>query len=190
MDKKTLRKVYLEKRKMLSEDEYQKRNTLLFKQLKLFFNEHSFANIHVYLPITDNKEVNTLPFIEYIWDYHPDINIITSISDLLQPEMQHYKIDRQIVIQPNKWGIPEPQNAALFPIEDIDCVLTPMIIGSKTGHRIGYGKGYYDRFLDKCSAKAKFIGLSLAPLLDGDIYANEYDKPLHVMITPYEIRNI
>ncbi|MBK6266876.1 5-formyltetrahydrofolate cyclo-ligase [Marivirga sp. S37H4] len=189
MDKHTLRKVYLEKRKMLSIDEYQRRNLLLLEQLKRFFASHQFSNIHVFLPIRQQKEPDTFPFIKYLWENKPEVQVITSISDLVKPEMQHYKIDKQIVITPNKWGIPEPQNATVFPITEIDCVLTPMVVGSKSGHRIGYGKGYYDRFLEKCLPQTKSVGLSLAPLLDGDLYAETHDKVLGTMITPFEIVN-
>lgn len=190
MDKHTLRKVYLEKRKMLSEAEYKRRNVLLFEQLKNYFEAKPFQNIHVFLPITKQKEPDTFPFIEYLWTERPEKQVVASISDLEKPKMMHYKIDSQLAIKPNKWGIPEPQNAKLFPIEKIDCVLVPMVIGSKTGHRIGYGKGYYDRFLAQCNKSAKFIGISLAPLLDGDVYADVHDESLHVMLTPFQIIEI
>jgi 5-formyltetrahydrofolate cyclo-ligase len=186
MDKNTLRNVYLQKRKMLSELEYQRRNLLLLEQLKVFTTQYNFQRIHVFLPIRKQKEPDTIPFIQYIWDNQPQIQVITSISDLNLPAMQHYKIDKQIIIQPNKWGIPEPQNAGLFPIEEIDCVFVPMVIGSKTGHRIGYGKGYYDRFLSKCSSDTYFLGISSAPLLDGDIYADKYDLKMHGIVTPFQ----
>ncbi len=186
MDKNTLRKVYLEKRKMLSEAEYERRNLLLTEQLKLFLLQNNFQNIHIFLPILKNKEPNTFPFIRYIWTYQPQIPIITSISDLKLPEMQHFSIDKSVSIKPNKWGIPEPQNAKLFPLEEITCVIVPMVVGSKTGHRIGYGKGYYDRFLSQCSAGTYFLGISLSPLLDGDLYANQYDLKMDAIMTPFQ----
>ncbi|GAA5036296.1 5-formyltetrahydrofolate cyclo-ligase [Marivirga lumbricoides] len=187
MDKQTLRKVYLGKRKTLSTLEYQRRNQLLTTQLISFVRNKHFKNIHIFLPITSQKEPDTFPFIYHLWENHPEINVITSISDLKTPEMQHYRIDKQIVIQPNKWGIPEPRNASLFPIERIDCVLVPMIVGSKTGHRIGYGKGYYDRFLQKCSSSTFFLGISLSPLLEGNIYADKHDQKMNATVTPFQM---
>lgn len=186
MDKQTLRKVYLEKRKTLSTAEYDRRNQLLTEQLLALINKKAFKNIHIFLPIISQREPNTFPLIYQLWENHPEINVITSISDLNTPEMQHYRIDKQVIIQPNKWGIPEPQNAYLFPINEIDCVLTPMVVGSKTGNRIGYGKGYYDRFLAKCNSTTKFVGISLSPFLDGSLYSDQYDIPMNVMVNPFQ----
>lgn len=172
---------------MLSTAEYERRNQLLTQQLNTFVESSHFKNIHIFLPITAQKEPDTFPFIHHLWENYPATNVITSISDLKTPEMQHFRIDKQIIIQPNKWGIPEPQNASLFPIEDIDCVLVPMVVGSKTGHRIGYGKGYYDRFLAKCDSNAKLVGISLSPFLDENLYSDRYDIPMNVMINPFQV---
>ncbi len=171
---------------MLSQAEYERRNVLLTDQLKIFLLQNDFQNIHIFLPIHKNKEPDTFLFIEYIWKNHPRIQIVTSISDIQHPEMHHYKIDESISITPNKWSIPEPQEAQLFPVDEIQAILVPMTIGSKSGHRIGYGKGYYDRFLSQCS-EAIFVGVSLAPFLDGDIFAESFDQPLDFMINPFEI---
>ena len=65
-----------------------------------------------------------------------------------------------------------------------------MVVGSKSGHRIGYGKGYYDRFLQKCKSNTKFVGVTLGPLLESNVYANQYDIPMHSMITPFELHDI
>ena len=46
-----------------------------------------------------------------------------------------------------KFGIPEPKNPAQFPKSEIDFAIVPCIASDKEGYRLGYGKGYYDRFL-------------------------------------------
>jgi 5-formyltetrahydrofolate cyclo-ligase len=186
MDKNTLRKVYLEKRKFLSQAEYERRNQLLTDLLINYFEARQFHSIHTFIPIKRNKEPDTFPFLQYLWSKRPEIDVITGVSDLDSPSMHHVKIAQSTTFLENKWGIPEPKGGETYPIEKIGCVLVPMIVGSKSGHRIGYGKGYYDRFLQKCSENTHFVGINLAPLLDGSLFIDRYDIAMHRMITPFE----
>jgi 5-formyltetrahydrofolate cyclo-ligase len=190
MDKNTLRKVYLEKRRLLSQTEYERRNQLITACLINFFEAHQFHSIHTFIPIKKNKEPDTFPFIQYLWTEKPYVNVITGTSDLKKPAMSHVEIKRETRFLENRWGIPEPQDGSPYPIDSIECVLVPMIIGSKSGHRIGYGKGYYDRFLECCNRNTEFVGINLGPLLEGDSFTGQYDIPMHKMITPFEIFEI
>lgn len=193
MDKNTLRSVYLEKRKRLSEAEFEKRNKLLTKEFIKFFEEHHFKSVHIYIPIKKNKEPDTFPLIQYLWTERPQVDVITAISDLKSPTMQHVKITKHTTFLENKWSIPEPKDGAPYPVDKIECVLVPMIVGSKSGHRIGYGKGYYDRFLARCNPTTLLVGITIGPMLEGALYIDQFDIPMHYMITPFEqftVRNI
>ena len=186
MDKNTLRKVYLEKRKFLSQAEYERRNQLLTNQLIDFVEANQFQRVHTFIPIKRNKEPDTFPFIQYLWSEKPEIEVVTAVSDLNSPIMSHVEIKQDTSFLENKWGIPEPQDGIACPIDNIDCILVPMISGSKSGHRIGYGKGYYDRFLQECSEDTLFLGVNIGPLLEGNLFIDQYDIPMHFMITPFE----
>jgi 5-formyltetrahydrofolate cyclo-ligase len=187
MDKNTLRKVYLEKRRFLSQAEYERRTQLLTAILINFVEARHLKSIHTFIPIKKNKEPDTFPFIQYLWSKRPEIEVVTTISDLDNPIMHHVGIRQHTSFLENKWGIPEPQDGTPYPIETIQCVLVPMITGSKSGHRIGYGKGYYDRFLQKCTKDTLFLGVNLGPLLEGNLFIDQYDIPMHYMITPFEV---
>lgn len=186
MDKNTLRKVYLEKRKFLSQTEYEKRNRLLYQHLIKYIEENPVKSIHTFIPIKKNKEPDIFPFVQYLWTEKPAVEVVTGVSDLHNPIMHHVKITQSTTLLENKWGIPEPQDGEIYPIDKIECVLVPMIAGTKGGHRIGYGKGYYDRFLAKCNPKTEFVGITLGPLLEGDLYIDRYDIAMDLMITPFE----
>ncbi|GAB3327252.1 5-formyltetrahydrofolate cyclo-ligase [Marivirga atlantica] len=190
MDKETLRRVYLEKRKTLTKKEYDFRNGLITNRLISFITENQFHAIHVFLPISKNREIDLRPFIKQLHNELPSVDVVTSISDLSQASMSHYKLEADTQLKLNKWGIPEPVNAEPYDMEKIDCVLVPMVIGSKTGHRIGYGKGYYDQFLNNCSENTIFVGLNIGPLLEGDMYAEEHDIAMGYMITPFQLFKI
>lgn len=190
MDKNTLRKVYLEKRKFLSQAEYERRNQLLYHRLIELQEAHNFKSIHIYIPIKKNKEPDTFPFIQYLWSKKPEVDVVTAISDLKKPVLSHVKITENTTFLENKWGIPEPQDGTPYSVDKIDCVLVPMVVGNKSGHRIGYGKGYYDRFLQKCKKSTQFVGVTLGPLLEGDAFVGQFDIPMHCMITPFEVVEI
>jgi 5-formyltetrahydrofolate cyclo-ligase len=190
MDKSTLRKVYLEKRKFLSQAEYERRNQLLYRRLIEFLAKHHFRSLHTFIPIKRNKEPDTFPFIQFLWTQKPEIKVVTGVSDLENPIMRHVQITENTTFLENKWGIPEPKDGTPFDIDKIDCVLVPMVVGSKSGHRIGYGKGYYDRFLVKCASDTLFVGVSIGPLLEGSLYSDEFDCQLESFITPFELYQV
>jgi 5-formyltetrahydrofolate cyclo-ligase len=78
----------------------------------------------------------------------------------------------------NRWGIPEPTAAEIVPERELDWILVPLLCFDRRGHRVGYGKGFYDRFLASCRADARKVGVSLLPPADciGDV--NQFDVPL------------
>jgi 5-formyltetrahydrofolate cyclo-ligase len=76
----------------------------------------------------------------------------------------------------NEFDIPEPINEKAVQNSQIDLVLVPLLIFDQFGHRVGYGKGFYDRFLSECRADTIKIGLcdfssvqQISPVLPSDI---------------------
>lgn len=87
-------------------------------------------------------------------------------------------------LQPGHYGILEP--AALHPVPpgSIDLVVVPGIAFDRMGHRIGYGKGYYDRFLSQTAVTADTVGLCFDPCLVDALPHDAYDIPVRHIITP------
>jgi 5-formyltetrahydrofolate cyclo-ligase len=93
----------------------------------------------------------------------------------------------------NHWGIPEPRaalGAEVLPAQ-LDAVLVPLLACDQRGHRVGYGGGFYDRFLAQCRPGTQFIGLSLLeeePLAEiADVLPT--DIALHACLTPDGVWN-
>ncbi len=181
MDKKTLRNIYLEKRKDLSLNE----KTLLENAIL----DHLFDNFNIegtisscFLPITSMSEIDTWQLITAITASKGEIAL--TIWDIESNNLTHrlYSNDTTIVVNP--FGIPEPENGQLINIFQLDYVFVPLLIADLNGHRVGYGKGVYDRFLENCSSSTKFIGLSLFELVSSIDDINAFDIPLHACITP------
>jgi len=184
-NKKTLRKVFLEKRKSLTEAEHANRNVqlLYFANQKLL--QLDFQTVHCFLPIKKQKEVNTWPVIELL--EIKGKKIIVSRSNPHKNELTpiEYEGSSQLVV--NRWGIPEPTRGKIIDATQIDLVLIPLVVFDRQGHRIGYGRGYYDVFLSRCRKDCIKIGLSLSPPLDQLPLMESFDVQMDYCVTPVGI---
>jgi len=183
--KKVLRKVFLEKRLFLSEEEYLHRNTLLQSSIANHIDFKKFQCLHTFLSIASKKEVLTQPIIGQALAQNPNISVLVS-KTLPGNKLSHYLYNQDTKIVINNWGIPEPSEADPISPAEVDLVLVPLITFDRLGHRIGYGKGYYDRFL-KTIPHARKVGLSLAPTLDLIPFSDVMDVRLDSCITPFKV---
>jgi 5-formyltetrahydrofolate cyclo-ligase len=138
--------------------------------------------VHVFLPIERQKEVDTWPMIQWLWKQ--EIRTITSITDSTANILTHVELNVSTKLNINKWGIPEPENSVPFlNLNELDLVLIPLIVFDLKGNRIGYGKGYYDKFLSQCQPETIKLGISQTPPLDSIPYINESDVALDGCVT-------
>ena len=99
----------------------------------------------------------------------------------------HYLYEKNILIKKNNLGIPEPLNGNKIKTKLIEVVFVPLIIVDKIGNRVGYGKGYYDRFLNKCDKKVIKVGLSFFDIIEKIEDTTHNDIRLNFCITPKKI---
>lgn len=181
MLKKELRQKYKELRNQLSEDDLEEMSlTIANKVLTLPIFEKNY--FHIFLSITEHKEVNT----EYILHLlsGKDKEIIISKSDFNTREMTHYLLTDNTKIKKNQYNIPEPIDGLEVPTHKIDVVFVPLLAFDKKGHRVGYGKGFYDKFLTDCKPETIKIGLSFFEPEEKieDVIVN--DVKLNYCVTP------
>ena len=182
MDKLELRKKYLQLRLELAEEEYLQRNRQL---VDLFFASIDLSDtyyLHTFLPITKFKEVNTWQIITSIQQKYAHVQLV--VPKVVGSILKHYIYVNKEQLTMDKWGIPEPKYGKIVTPNQIDMVLIPLVIADQQGNRIGYGKGYYDRFLSQCKSNIKKIGLSLFPLVKENIDAETTDVQLNACLTP------
>ncbi len=113
---------------------------------------------HIFLPILKHKEINT-EFILHILQ-GKDKNVLVSKSNFENQTLEHFLLTDATVLQVNSWGIPEPVDGIPIPEHKIDVVFVPLLAFDQFGNRVGYGKGFYDKFLAKCNTETIKIGLS------------------------------
>ncbi len=183
MNKSVLRKVYLEKRNFLTKTEYTHRNQALLEQFTDKIDLSRIEMVHVFLSIAKNKEVNTWPLVERCWALGKKVVVPKVVPG--SNHLEHYLLENKNQLKTSKWGIPEPQTGQLVAVEALDLVLVPLIVFDRKGFRIGYGKGFYDRFLAQKKPGCKTVGLSLSTPLDNIPYSESHDIPLNACLTPY-----
>ena len=186
MIKKEVRQKYKELRQQLSENETEELSLQIANQLiRLDIWQHSFY--HLFLPIESQKEVNT----EYILQVlaGKDKNIVLSKSDFSTREMTHFLLTYNTTIKKNAYDIPEPIDGLEVPVSKIDVVFVPLLAFDEKGNRVGYGKGFYDKFLAECKPEILKIGVSffepeniISDVLNTDIQ-------LDLCITPTKVYN-
>lgn len=183
MLKAQIRKQILVKRKSLSKAQFLSLNQLILAHFIQWDFSHINA-IHIFLPILKNNEPNTFLWIDWLSKNQPHIQIVISKSDFKNYTMtSHPYLGKNDLIE-NQYGIPEPKTNKLF-TDKIDMVLIPLLAFDKRGYRVGYGKGFYDRFLvDKQIIK---LGISLFDGIDQIDDVHEDDIRLDYCITPNEI---
>ena len=157
MNKKELREKYKAKMQVLNQIQIEEMSIAIANNvLKLDIWDAIY--FHVFLPIKTNNEVNT-EFILHILQ-GKDKEIVMSKSDFGTLEMTHYLMTDNTKIKNNKYNIPEPIDGIQVPVSKIDVVFVPLLAFDKIGNRIGYGKGFYDKFLAQCRPETIKIGLS------------------------------
>ena len=157
MLKKELRIKYKSLRKELTEIEIEEKSLAIANEiLKLPIWEKTY--FHLFLPISEQKEINT-EFILHLLS-GKDKEILVSKSDFESRSMIHFLLTDNTKIKKNEYNIPEPVDGLEVPATKIDVVFVPLLAYDKKGNRVGYGKGFYDKFLAECKPETIKIGLS------------------------------
>jgi 5-formyltetrahydrofolate cyclo-ligase len=187
MTKQELRVTYLQKRKELTEAEVVIRSQNI---CELFFSGIDLSRVsvlHTFYPIERKKEPDTRLIIDRLFLDFPSIKIVLPKINGSSGEIENYLFRSSGDLHFNSWGIAEPVNSAKIETEVIDLVLVPLLTFDRDGHRVGYGKGFYDRFLRACRSETKRVGISLFDGIDkiSDIHSS--DETLHQCITPEAI---
>jgi len=112
---------------------------------------------HTFLSIPSQKEVDTSFILPLLQGKDKQI-VVPKVSDT--NSLEHFLLTDATILKPNQWDIPEPTDGIEVPVEKIDVVFVPLLAFDLDGQRVGYGKGFYDAFLQKCRPDVIKVGLS------------------------------
>ena len=187
--KKEWRKKLKKKRKELSGKELAEISHRIFENWKNRFPLENVQYLHLFLSMSRFNEVHTQPFQDYIRQEAPQVKILVPVMSLLHNTLEHFELDDEIHIEKNAFGVPEPkvEKRPVSP-QKIDMVIVPMLGFDRHGHRLGYGKGYYDRFLAQLRPDCPKIGIcpELGRLQES-IPSEPHDVPLDHIITEEKV---
>lgn len=189
MTKSELRKIYLAKQKSLSETE---RNEMSRKIADRFFENFNLSNVsflHLFLSLEINREIKTSFIYKQLWQDFPEITTLTSRVNFQTMTLDTLKFNSVTELLKNKWRIAEPTSGDSVEIEKIDVVLVPLLCFDRRGFRVGYGKGFYDKFLSRCRTDCLKIGLSYFAPVKEISDAQDFDMRLDFCVTPETIIN-
>jgi len=186
LTKEILRQKYLSARQALSGERYNELNLGLLQQ----FQELDLTNvncIHVFICMQERKEPDTSLLTDWLKEEHPEITIVYPKTNFRTFTMRSFADDKDLLLGVNEYGITEPVNGNEVQANQIDMLILPLLAFDTNGYRVGYGKGFYDRFAAQCKPGTKFIGLSLFEPVDSIDDINGYDLWMHCCLTPDKI---
>ena len=176
----------------LTKDDLHSISNKINSQLKDFFKHESFeykkAYTNIFLPIQKFNEINLFPLINTIRSAGGKVCV--NKSDFINHEMTGYLFEDMNQITTNNYGIPEPTFGKVVDTPEIDFVVVPLLAFNSKGYRVGYGKGFYDKFLSQCNKKCIFIGVNHFGETTEFTNIAPHDIPLHFVITPEKIYEI
>ncbi|MDN5216500.1 5-formyltetrahydrofolate cyclo-ligase [Fulvivirgaceae bacterium BMA12] len=185
MNKTQLRTTYKAKRREITTEEYSGFNAKIKSNFFKEFPSMDGKTVQSFLPIKERKEVDTWPIISQLRNSRVTITVPKADLELLT--LTSYILDDHTQFEENEWGVREPVSGKEVAARKIDMVLLPLLAFDLNGYRVGYGKGFYDRFLSQCRSDALKVGLSFFPPVDQIEDVDQYDRSMDYCITPHEV---
>lgn len=185
-NKKDLRAYYKKLRCSLTDEQARKMDQEIMIQFrKIPIQGKGLKAALIYIPISHTREVDTKQCIQYLREEikpglqvaFPKTNFTTSDMDAILPAAA-------TTFTETKHRLTEPDGGQKIAPGAIDVVLLPLLVFDQKGNRVGYGKGFYDRFLAKCRPDVLRIGLSYLPPITQIEDVTEFDIPLDYCATP------
>lgn len=186
MTKKELRKIYVEKRSPIGlPDSHRMIAAMLehFQQVPC----RPVAHLLSFKASTAKMEVPVHFFEEYLREENHGITVCYPKSDFTTGSMEAYEDNDNLAWEDTPFGIEQPAKGDMVHPSQIDLALVPLLAFDERGYRVGYGKGFYDRYLQRCKPGVIKVGVSYfdpVPLISD---TNQYDVPLNYCVTPQRL---
>src|SRR3989338_2155993 len=180
--KHSLKSGILEKRKSLSREEVEEKSSKIKESIYSLDEFKSSKNIMFY--VSFNNEVDTINTVKELLD-KSEKKVIVPFVEKGNPILQLSEIKDFNDLEPKTHGILEPKEDKIKKVDigKLDLVIVPGIAFDKNGHRIGYGYGYYDKFLGKLNKNTTKIGLCYGFQLIEKIPEEKHDVPMDIIVT-------
>lgn len=186
MIKNTVRKEFLQRRMNILEEDLQQQTTLIafnFKKVILPAVRYLLS----YNALVSRREFDVSVCEDILKEQNPVMRVAWPKIHVDMLDMEAGLVEKDGLFIKNKFNILEPISGDIVPPDQLDIIFVPLIAFDVRGYRVGYGKGYYDRYLVQCRQDAIKIGFSFFDAVEYIEDIDEFDVPLNFCITPRRI---
>jgi 5-formyltetrahydrofolate cyclo-ligase len=183
--KSEFRQAYLQLRKELSGEDVKDLSRKITEQVRSWLKgQESLNHFHLFFPIAKFNEVHTLYIQELLQGQGK--TLYTAQVNREENRLDTFQLPSETTFFLDEWGIPVPQESVRVSSTQIQVVFVPLLAYDKFGHRLGYGKGFYDEFLSGLVQPVIKVGLSFFSPEEG-LPSESHDVPIDFCITPDRI---
>jgi 5-formyltetrahydrofolate cyclo-ligase len=183
MLKAIARKEYLQKRLNLSADEFQQ-YTERISEAFLSMSLPKINYLFSYYPLVKRKEFDVSLCEHEVRSRNPHVKIAWPKTDLDMSSMEACLLEEDGLFAKNRFDLLEPIGNDIIEPSLIDLTFVPLLAFDLHGYRVGYGKGFYDRYLTRCRQDMFKIGFCFFEPVEVFDDISEFDVPLNYCITP------
>ncbi len=180
--KEEIRKQVLKERNALTPAEVAEKSARIIEKLVTTKEYRSAVNIMTYIDF--RNEVQTRDLIKRAIAEGKRVSI--PVADVVNRQLiPSLLVDYPGNLQPGTWGILEPKPGCLRALDpsEPDLVIVPGVAYDLKGNRLGYGRGFFDRFLMLVKPGAVFVGLAFEFQIRPAVFPEAYDIPVHLLVT-------
>ena len=177
-----LRKSFKKQRSLLDINQVKGLSKRIFENL-LELNIWDKSFYHLYLSNEINNEVETDEIVNLLFMKNKRV----FVPKILGKDLLNIEIDNDTNYFLNQLGIREPISSNQKDASLLEVIFVPLLIFDKLGHRVGYGGGYYDKFLENIKEDVLKIGLSLFDPIDEIQDIEKHDISMDYIITPKRV---
>ena len=180
MERERVRAETLHRRNGLAEEVRTTLNRRIVNSVANWIQSEGFDTVMLYLSM--RSEVETFDLLDFL--LHREKIVCAPVVDTRQLELTPRRIQNaKTELVRHRYGMLEPNaTCPTFPISQLQLIIVPGIAFDHNGYRLGYGKGFYDRFLTKCP-HAVHVGLAYQIQIVEDTFPQTWDVPVQHIFT-------
>ena len=184
MTKAELRQLYLQKRRDLSTAAIVQASKQISDRFFKDVDLDAVTHLSTFIRIQKFNEIDTSAIYYRLWKDRPWIKTYAPKTNVETGDLDNLTLFPDTPFTENQWGVREPTSGDAIDPASLDMIIVPLLCTDASGHRVGYGKGIYDRFLAKCRPSCLKIGLNYFAPTESSIDAAGHDVRLDACVTP------
>ena len=186
MNRNEIRQDVLRSRMSMPSGQVEKKSRIIMEKIMSSDVYRKARSLMVYVDF--RNEVGTASLIVRALEEGKRVSVpITGIKEkkLTPSELLDYPGD----LEPGAWGILEPGKDCIRPVHpgDLDMVVVPGVAFDPAGNRLGYGGGFYDRFLPGTRPGIVYLAPAFEIQMVDNVFPGPLDVPVHIVITEERI---